>query len=65
MPQLTNTGGSILVGSYKLKKISCPQDFNSVLLYGIVFYLTQSHCFRAILRVQVVMGEGSYSQYTP
>ena len=34
-------------------------------LYCIVFYLTQRHCFRAILRVQVVMGEGSYSQFYP
>ena len=29
----------------------------------IVFYLTQSHCFRAILRVQVVIGEGSFGQF--
>ena len=34
-------------------------------LYCIVFYLTQSYCFRAILSVSSGNGEGSYGQFYP
>ena len=48
---------------YKNKMIQCvPTHMGLIVLYCIVFYLTQSHCFRAILRVQAVM---SYGQFNP
>ena len=37
-------------------------EVNYFLLYCIVFYHTQSHCFRAILRVQVSMSYGQVSK---